>query len=222
MASNAETRIAVLGMGRFGLSVCDELMKLGAEVLAVDSDPKLIQGLTNDVTHAAVADTTDPEALEQLGIPDFKKVVVAIGTNIEASILTVSTLADFKIPKILAKAISRQHSRILQRVGAHYVVAPEHDMGERVAHRIMGGILDYIQFDDDYAMVKTVAPHAAVGHTLGESAIRSKLGVTVVAVKRRGDKSFNYATQQTIIEKGDVLIVGGTVSDVEEFAELPS
>ncbi len=221
MASGEETRIAVLGMGRFGLSVCEELMKLGAEVLAVDSDPGLIQGLTNDVTHAAVADTTDAEALRQLGIPDFKKVVVAIGTNIEASILTVSTLADFKIPKIMAKAVSRQHGRILQRVGAHYVVAPEHDMGERVAHRIMGGILDYIQFDDDYAMVKTVAPAAAVGHTLAESAIRSKLGVTIVAVKRRNGE-FTYATQQTVIERGDVLIVGGSVSSVEQFAELPS
>jgi trk system potassium uptake protein TrkA len=221
LASNEESRIAVLGLGRFGLSVCEELMKLGAEVLAIDSDPKIIQSLTNDVTHAAVADTTDVEALEQLGLKDFTKVVVAIGTNIEGSILTVSALADLGIPKILAKAISRQHARILQRVGAHYVVAPEHDMGERVAHRIMGGILDYIQFDDDYAMVKTVAPSAAVGHTLGESAIRSKLGVTVVAIKRK-DGHFSYATPSTVVEKGDVLIVGGKVDDVEEFAGLPS
>lgn len=220
MANSSQNRVAVLGLGRFGLSLCEELMKLGLEVLAVDSDPKIIQSMTNDVTHAAVADSTDPEALTQLGVPDFERAVVGIGNNIEASILTTSALADFGIPKILAKAVSAQHARILERVGAHYVVRPEHDMGARVAHRITGGIMDYIQFDEDYAMVKTVAPSAAVGHTLGESASRSNFGVTVVAVKHRGGE-YIYATQTTMIEKGDVLIVGGKPGDVERFAELP-
>ncbi|CAM3655329.1 potassium channel family protein [Smaragdicoccus niigatensis] len=221
MANSSQNRVAVLGLGRFGLSLCDELMKLGVEVLAVDSDPKIIQSVTNDVTHAAVADTTDPEAMSQLGIPDFEKAVVGIGTNIEASILTASVLVDFGIPKILAKAVSAQHARILERVGAHYVVRPEHDMGARVAHRITGRILDYIEFDPEYAMVKTIAPAAAVGNTLGESASRSNFSITVVAVKHRGGE-YIYATESTMIEKGDVLIVGGKPQDVERFAQLPS
>ena len=216
-----KNRVAVIGLGRFGSSVCEEMMKLGTEVLAIDSDTGLVQQHMSEVTLATVADSTSVEALTQVGLGDFEKVIVAIGTNIQASILTVTVLSEMGIPKIWAKAISRQHARILERVGAHHIVLPEFQAGERLAHVVTGRVLDFIQFDEDYAMVKTVAPLAAIGCSLAESAARVKFGVTVVAVKHR-DGRFTYATGDTVIEPGDVLIVGGTPEDVEQFAELPS
>ncbi|MFC7342327.1 potassium channel family protein [Saccharopolyspora griseoalba] len=209
----------VIGLGRFGSSLALELMERGSEVLALDTRPQIVQQFADSVTHAAVADTTDPAALRQLNVPDFRRAVVAIGDDLEASILTTSLLAEFEIPHIWCKAINRQHGRILERVGATRVVLPEHDMGERVAHLVTGRMLDYIEFEDDYAMVKTRAPAMAVGNPLGDSKIRSKYGVTVVAIKRP-NQGFAYATQDTVVEQGDILIASGLTNDVERFADL--
>ncbi|NNH68399.1 TrkA family potassium uptake protein [Nocardia uniformis] len=211
--------MVVIGLGRFGSSLAQELVEHGSEVLAIDSDPRLVQQFSNDLTHVAVADTTDPGALEQLGVPDFPHAVVGIGTDLEASILTTSLLVEFEIPRIWAKATSRQHGRILERVGAHHVVLPEHDMGERIAHLVTGRMLDYIEFDDDYAMVRTTAPAAVIGNALAESGLRERFNVTVVAIKRRGG-GFTYATPDTVIAEGDQLIVSGSIACVESFADI--
>ncbi|WP_219632397.1 potassium channel family protein [Haloechinothrix aidingensis] len=221
MAKNSSTgsRAVIIGLGRFGGSLALELVRQKTDVLAIDTSPKLIDQYSDEVTHAAVADSTDPDALRQLGVHHFKRAVVSIGADLEASILTTSLLADFGIPNIWAKALSRQHARILERVGAHHVVLPEHDMGERVAHLVMGRMLDYIEFEDDYALVKTVAPAEAVGRPLGESQLRSKYGVTVVSIKRRGE-GFTYATAETVVRRGDLLIVAGKSAETEKFAEL--
>ena len=121
-------RVVVLGLGRFGTSLAMELVRRGTEVLAIDSDDRLVQRQSDEITHSAVADTTDPEALRQLGVADYERAVVGIG-DLEASILTTAVLVDLAIPHIWAKANSRQHGQILERVGAHHVVLPEHDMG---------------------------------------------------------------------------------------------
>ncbi|WP_460955643.1 potassium channel family protein [Parasphingorhabdus pacifica] len=217
--SDRRSRVVVIGLGRFGSSLALELVERGSEVLALDTRAHLVQQFSDEVTHAAVADSTDPEALRQLDVPDFRRAVVAIGDDLEASILTTSILADFEIPHIWAKAVSRQHGRILERVGAHRVVLPEHDMGERVAHLVTGRMLDYIEFEDDYALVKTRAPDAAVGYPLGQSRVRSKYGVTVVGIKHPG-KGFTYATQDTVLNHGDIIIISGRDRDVEHFADL--
>ncbi|MGW7294691.1 potassium channel family protein [Streptomyces xiamenensis] len=217
--SQSDHRVAVIGLGRFGMSLADELMRTGWEVLGVDADEQLVQRHSDALTHAAVADCTDPEALRQLGIPDFPKVVVAIGSTVEASILVTSHLLDEEVPNIWAKAISRQHGRILERLGAHHVVQPEHEMGERVAHLVAGRMLDFIPFDEHYALAKTLAPRVATGRPLGSTAIRTKHGVTVVGVKRPGGH-FTYATAETVLEAGDVIIVTGETSAVEAFANL--
>ncbi len=213
------SRVAVIGLGRFGSSLALELVERGTEVLALDTRPHLVQQFADQVTHAAVADSTDPEVLRQLDVPDFGRAVVAIGDDLEASILTASVLADFDITHIWAKAVSRQHGRILERVGATRVVLPEHDMGERVAHLVTGRMLDYIEFEDDYALVKTHAPAMARNQPLGQSKVRSKYGVTVVGIKRPGE-GFTYATQDTILDHGDILIAAGRAHDVERFADL--
>ncbi|MGH3993313.1 MAG: potassium channel family protein, partial [Pseudonocardiaceae bacterium] len=186
----------------------------------VDSDPRLVQRYADHLTHAVVADSTDPEALQQLGVPEYERAVVGIGTNLEASILTTAVLVDFGIPNIWAKAISREHGRILERIGAHHVVLPEHDMGERVAHLVTGRMLDYIELDDDYAIAKAAAPTEAIDRTLGESKLRQRYGATVVAIKRPGE-DFTYATADTVLRRGDVIVLAGRTGAVERVSALP-
>lgn len=217
--TSGENQIVVIGLGRFGSSLAGELLQRGSEVLAIDSRPTVVQRHADEFTHTAIADSTDPESLRQLGVHQFTRAVVAIGTEMEASILTTSLLSDFEIPHIWAKATSRQHGRILERVGAHHVVLPEFDMGERVAHLVTGRMLDYIELEDDYALAKTLTPAHTVGRSLGESQLRAKHGVTVVGIKRPGEP-FTYATAETQVRDGDVLIVAGETSKVEAFADL--
>ncbi|SFP68016.1 trk system potassium uptake protein TrkA [Amycolatopsis arida] len=212
-------RVVVIGLGRFGGSLARELARGGCEVLGIDADARRVQRYADELTHTAVADTTDEETLIQLGVKEFRRAVVGIGTDIEASILTTSLLADLHVENIWAKAVSRQHGRILERVGAHHVVLPEHDMGERVAHLVTGRMLDYIEFEDDYTIVKTLAPEEAIGRTLGDSRLRVRHGVTVVGVKRPG-KGFTHATAETVIHQDDILVVSGRRDDVEDFADL--
>ncbi|MEU5407401.1 potassium channel family protein [Nocardia asteroides] len=213
------TRVVVIGLGRFGSALARELVTHGSEVLAIDSSPLLVQQYSDELTHVAVADTTDMDALEQLGVPDFPHAVVSIGSNMEASILTTSLLSDCRIPKIWAKATSRQHGQILERVGAHHVVLPEHDMGERVTHLVTGRMIDYIEFDTDYAMAKTTAPRSAVGKTLTDSGLRQHFDITVVAIKHRSGE-FTYATADSVVAEGDQLIVSGRIEEVERFADM--
>ncbi|MDF5759142.1 TrkA family potassium uptake protein [Spongiactinospora sp. TRM90649] len=220
MADTRNDPIAVIGLGRFGSSLALELVRRGTEVLAIDSRQKIVQGLSGQITQLAVADSTDAEALRQLGVPDFYRAVVGIGSDIEASILTASLLVEMEIDDIWAKAVNRQHGRILSRIGVHHVVLPEHDMGERVAHLVSGRMLDYLAVDENFALVKSRPPGDYVGVQLGESGLRRKYGVTVVAVKRRGEE-FTYATAATVLAFDDIIVVSGRTEDVERFTELP-
>lgn len=208
----------VLGLGRFGGAIAETLEKLGHEVLAVDADDKIVQSFAGTLTHVVQADTTSEAALGQIGAADFDCAVVAIGSNIEASILTTSILVDLGIKNIWAKAISKPHGRILERVGATRVVLPEHEMGERVAHIVAGRALNYIEFEDGFALVETKPPAEYVGKTLGTAGIRKAHGVTVVCVKRRGE-DFSYATADTTLGADDLLIVAGKTHLAERFAE---
>jgi len=146
-------------------------------------------------------------------------VVVGIGTHIEASVLTVLALSELGVGDIWAKAVSRNHGRILERTGAHHVVYPEAEMGERVAHLVTGKMIDFIEFDDGFAIVKTRAPRALIGRTLAEAGVRQKYGITVVGVKRPRE-DFTYARPETVVERGDLLIVSGPTRKTEAFAAL--
>ncbi|MCP3757233.1 TrkA family potassium uptake protein [Streptomyces sp. TBY4] len=214
-----DQRVAVIGLGRFGSSLANELTRRGWDVLGIDTDAALVQKHSDLLTHTAVADCTDPEVLRQLGVHEFTSAVVGIGTDMEASILVASNLLEDAVPNIWAKATSRQHGQILERLGVHHVVLPEHEMGERVAHLVTGRMLDFIEFDDDYALVKTVAPATITGVPLGESGVRSRYGITVVGIKRPG-QDFTYATAETVVERGDVIVVTGKTRAVESFTEL--
>jgi trk system potassium uptake protein len=218
LAERSNDPVVVIGLGRFGSSLALELTRRGTEVLAIDSRPKIVQALAGNITHLATADATDLDALQQLGVADFYRAVVAIG-DLEASILTASLLVELEIDDIWAKAVSQQHRRILSRVGAHHVVLPEHDMGERVAHLVGGRLLDYMEVDENFALIKTRPPKEYVGLPLGESGLRRKYGVTVVAVKKEGEE-FTYAASDTELSYSDIIIVSGRTDQVERFADL--
>ena len=209
----------VVGLGRFGGGVASELVSLGFEVLGVDGDEARVQSFADELTHVMQADTSNEQTLRQIGAADFRIAVVGIGTDIEASILTTAALADIGVPNIWAKAVTEQHGRILGRVGAHQVVFPEQEMGQRVAHLVGGRIIDWFQLDADFAMVETEAPDELIGQSLADVGVRARFGVTVVCIKPVGE-SFTYATAETVLAKGDVLVVAGPTRSAEAFAQL--
>ncbi|MEU3389293.1 potassium channel family protein [Streptomyces albidoflavus] len=211
--------VVVIGLGRFGRALALELVDEDTEVLGIDESTEVVQALSGHLTHAVRADSTKEDALRQLGVHEFDRAVVAIGTDLEASILTASLLISFGVENVWAKAISEAHGRILTQLGVHHVVYPEHDMGQRVAHLVRGRMLDYIEFEDDFAMVKTNPPADIVGLPLANSAVRARHGVTVVAVKRPGE-GFTYATPETVVEADDTIIVAGRTRATERFSEL--
>jgi trk system potassium uptake protein TrkA len=211
--------VVVIGLGRFGGAVAESLVRLGHEVLGIDENADLVQRWSDRLTHVVQADTTNSDTLRRLGVHEFSRAVVGIGTDIEASVLTVLALSELGVGDIWAKALGDKHGRILERTGAHHVVYPEAAMGERVAHLVTGKMIDFIEFDDGFAIVKTRAPREATGKTLAESSLRSRYGVTVVGVKRP-KTDFTYARPDTRIEAGDLLIVSGATKLVEKFAAL--
>ena len=212
--------VLVIGLGRFGASIALTLEKLGTEVLAIDTDEGLVQKYSGLLTHVVRADATQPEVLDQIGAGDFSLAVVGVGTTIEASVLITANLVDQGKPVIWAKAISAAHGKILQRIGAHHVVYPEADAGKRVAHLVNGRLMDFIEFDDYFAIVKMRPPHEVQGMTLAESDIRQRHGVTVVGVKSPG-KDFTYAVPETMVAAHDLLIVSGRTELIEKFSQRP-
>lgn len=215
-----DNAVLVIGLGRFGAATAGELDRLDREVLAVDSDMELVQKWSERVTHTVQADVTKIEALQQIGAQEFSIAVVAVGSSIEASVLITANLVDLGIPEIWAKAISRSHGQILERIGATHVIYPEAEAGERVAHLLNGQMLDFVEVDDDFAIVRMLPPKVLVGKTLSGAGIRNEYKVTTVGVKKP-ESSFTYATAETLIEPGDQILVSGHPDDIEKFAALP-
>jgi trk system potassium uptake protein TrkA len=205
--------VAVIGLGRFGTAVAQSLMIMGHEVLAIDGDARRVQALSDEMPHLL------PEALKQIGLADFQRVVVGIGSNVEASVLTVMGLTDLGVPQIWAKATDAMHGRILERVGAHHVVYPEERMGRRVARLVIGKMIDHIEFDEDFSIIKTKAPAILVGCLLGIIDTMAKYGVAVIGVKPQ-DGPFRHVTQDIVVQPNDLLIVAGCNDRCEAFAAL--
>ncbi|MFO1536600.1 MAG: potassium channel family protein [Actinomycetota bacterium] len=212
-------QVLVIGLGRFGSAVAHTLTELGNDVVGVDVDPRLVQQASTTLPLVLEADTTDSEALRQLGAAEFDEAVVGIGTNIEASILTTAALADLGVPTIWAKAVSAEHGRILERVGARHVVFPEYDAGVRIAHLVSGHMMEYLEFDRGFALIQTRALPDMIGRRLDDLALRKRHGVTIVCVKPTGG-AFTYATADTVVGAGDILVAVGETERVEAFARL--
>jgi trk system potassium uptake protein len=218
-AFGAAEPVVVIGLGRFGSALARSLVRLGHDVLAIDTDPVLVQKLSAELTHVVQADGSDADALKQLGVGSFARAVVGIGTNLDASVLTVMTLMEIGVQDVWAKAITKRHGQILDRLGATHVVYVETAMGERIAHLVSGSMIDFIEFDDGFAIARTQAPAQAQDMTLEHSELRTKYGVTVVGVKPPGG-DFEYARPGTEVHRGDQLIVSGATDQVERFCSL--
>ncbi len=222
MAKSHSTRgdsVVVIGLGRFGAAVARSLVDSGHEVLAIDADEEVVQSFAAELPHVVKADSTELQALQQLSVTDFSHAVVSIGANLEASVLTVLNLAQMGMKDIWAKANSPQHGRIAERVGAHHVIYPEADMGERVAHLVTGKMMDFIEFDDGFAIAKTRSPMESHNKTLAVSNVRKKHGITVVGIKRR-HQDLIYANAETEVKPGDHMIVAGPTLLIKKFAAL--
>lgn len=215
----ARAEILIVGLGRFGSAAATSLMNLGQDVIGVDCDPKLVQRHAQSVTEAIEVDATDIDAMRLIGAGDVQTAVVAIGNDIEASILAASVLLELEVPRVWAKAVSDRHGQILERLGVHRVVFPERDMGDRVAHGLVGLALDFVLIGADFAMAETTAPKEALGRTLADTGLRSRYDVTVVCTKQPGG-TFSLTTPETVLDADDILLVIGEKENVERFSRL--
>ncbi len=223
-------QFCVIGLGRFGSAVARTLADLGHEVLAVDRDEDPVAEVEPFVTQGLVLDATQEKALKNLGLRDFEWVIVAIG-DLESSILITVLLKEMGVPRVLAKALSDIHAKILRKVGADRVVFPERDMGQRVARSLASPmVFDYLELTPGYSIVEIAAPKEFAGKTLKDLRIRNRFGVTVIAIRRKepelkgedGALDFRETTivsptPEEEIHEGDILVVLGSNEDIEKL-----
>ncbi|WBB48989.1 TrkA family potassium uptake protein [Verrucosispora sp. WMMA2044] len=212
--------IAVIGLGRFGSHLAESLAALGREVLAIDRDAQQVQKWSSMIDQVTQADATDEEVLRQLGLSDVQRVVVAIGASVEASVLTVLALVELGIPQIWARATSGQHAKILSSVGAHRVLFPEAETGERLAHLIISRTLDFVEFDEAFAVARVRVPRSLAGRPTSEIQLLKRYGVRVVGMKRSGEQRYRYVADDMQLADDTILIVEGTIEQIQHFATL--
>lgn len=204
-----QKQFAIIGLGRFGASVAITLSQMGYEVLAIDASEERVNQITEQVTYAVQVDAMDEQALKSLGIRNFDVVIVAIGQEIQASILVTVMLKELGVKRVVAKAQTSLHGKVLERVGADMVVFPERDMGVRVAQSLVSkNILDQINLSPEYSIVELMAPDDFVGKTLQESAFRRELGITILAIRRKQEVIISPGAKQ-MIQEGDILVTIG-------------
>lgn len=209
----------VIGLGRFGGSIVNELIRLGADVLAIDTSPERVDEYAKIATQAVVADTTDEEAIKALGIRNFEHVIIAIGENIQASILTTLILKDLGVEQITVKAQNDYHARVLHKIGADHVVHPERDMGIRIANNMMSNnVLDYLELSDEHSIMEIRANDRIAGYSLIDLDIRANYGINIVGIKRGSAIMISPAADEKIL-RGDVLLVIGADVDINRFVK---
>ncbi|WP_084038714.1 TrkA family potassium uptake protein [Demequina sp. NBRC 110053] len=219
MANPTATGVLVIGLGRFGSALANALDSMDQEVLAIERDPALVERYSK-LFPVVEADASDPLALEQAGVEDFGAAVVGVGTSLEASVLITGNLVDANVPEIWAKAISEEHGKILRRIGAHHVVLPESESGNRVAHQVGGRMLDYIEIDESFSIVKMSPPKETHNFSLADLQLRDKYGIQVIGVMSP-DGEFEYGRKATVVHPDDVLVIGGDEDLVMRFANRP-
>lgn len=208
---------AVIGLGRFGGSICEELTELEMPVLAIDIDEDRVRKFASIASHVVCADTTDEQVLKDLGMRNFDHVIVAIGDDLHASILTTLMLKELGVKKVTAKAQNDYHEKVLSKIGADVVVHPERDMGRRIAHNMVSNnVLDYLELSEEHSIVEIVANKRLGGHSLIELNIRAKYGINIVAIKR-GNEIIVSPHASERIQTDDILIVIGSDSDINRF-----
>lgn len=211
-------QFAIIGIGRFGSSVALSLTQLGYDVLAVDADEGKIQAISQCVTHAVQADPTEEEALRAIGIRNFDVVVVAIGQDIQASILTTLILKELGVKMLIVKAQNELHGKVLRKIGADKVIFPERDMGQRLAHALISpNILDFIELSDNYSIVEIRATPLLIGKSLNQLDIRTGYGCNVMAIKSNDGTMNITPSADDLIQPTDILIVVGHNDDLNRL-----
>ena len=212
----------VIGLGRFGAAVAQELSALGQEVLALDIDAENVQHISDQVTQAIQGDAQDEAVLRSVGARNFDCCVVAVGADMEASILITVMLKEMGAKYIVAKAMTPIHARVLERVGADRVVLPEIDMGQRLAQRLARtNVVDYIGVSDEFSIVEIHPPKSWVGNSLGKLGVRAKHQINVLAIRHgEGGQVDVNPKPDKVIGPDDLLIVIGTNEQVSSVVEL--
>jgi len=225
-------QFAVIGLGRFGYSVAETLVKKGCEVLAIDKNEAAIEAVSDFATYAVQCDATDPKALKSISTQNVDVAVVSIGEDIEASILIVMTLKELGVRQIIAKAVTPIHGRILLNLGVTEVIFPERDAAIRLAHRLIApNVLEYLELSPGYSIEEIAVPLKIAGKKLKESQIRTLFGVNVIAVRKKvarvvkgmvkTEEIFNVSpSPEDVLEKGDILVIVGREEDLERFSAL--
>ena len=206
---------AIIGLGRFGGSICRTLVESGQEVLAIDSNEERVNEYMNIATHAVVGNAQDEGTLRSLGIRNFDHVIVAIGEEIQASILVTLMVKEMGVPNVLAKAQNEYHAKVLERVGADRVVHPERDMGVRIAHNLVSrNILDFIELSDEFSLAEIkVSNPKFFNKSLIEVNFRQRFGLTVVAIRRAdGQVVVSPPANEIVCENDNLLVIGSTVN----------
>ncbi|HAG08094.1 MAG TPA: potassium uptake system protein [Desulfotomaculum sp.] len=203
-------QFAVIGLGRFGSSLARALSRMGYEVLAIDTSEENVNDITDEITYAVQMDALEENALKSMGIRNFDAVIVAIGQDIQASILVTVMLKEMGVKKVIAKAQTELHGKVLEKVGADLVVFPERDMGERLAHTLIAAdnIMDLINLSPDYSIIELKTPPGFIGKTLQETALRKEYGITVIAI-RRGLEVIISPEAKQVIRENDILVAIG-------------
>lgn len=210
----------VVGLGRFGSEVARQLYRCGCEVLAIDIISELVQQISPDVTHAAVADSRDKEVLKMLGVGEFDCAIVAIGDDLAASVLATMNLKELGVPYLVCKAHDDIHRRVLQKLGADRVVIPEQENAARLAKSLSSpNLLDYIELSEDYSIIELPAPKSWESKNLKELNVRAKLGVNILAVRRDGKMDVSPAADFTF-QSGDIIVVLGDTKALDSVQKL--
>lgn len=204
-------------MGRFGASLARQLIESGYDVLAIDSDFRTVERRSAAIPNIVQLDSTNIEALREIGADSFDTAFVCIGTNFEANIMTTVSLRKLGVKHVIVKVRTRTQKEILLRIGADEVILPEHEAGVRLARRIAGNFVDFLEIGPDMCLVEIVCPERYVNHTLAEAELRRKYGLTVLAI-RRGDTVISNPPADTKIEFGDELLVVGKLDDAERLS----
>jgi trk system potassium uptake protein TrkA len=216
-----QAEFAIIGLGRFGASLARALMESGNNVLGIDNDPQLVQRISDEITHAAILDATDEEALREIDITSFDTVIVAIGADFESNLLTTVALKSLGVRHVISKVVTRRQRDILLRVGADRVVQPEHDAGRRLAEELMAPtVLERVHLGPNFSVVELQTPDTLSQQTLAQLDLRARLGVTVLVIKR-DDQLIASPPADTVLLDGDLLLVLGENDALQAFCNLP-
>ncbi len=221
MAKKQQQEFAVIGLGRFGSSLARALEENGQTVMAIDIDPQLVQSIADEVTHAAALDATNEDALRAIDITAFDTVIVAIGADFEANLITTATLKDLGVRHIICKTQSNRQKGILLRIGADKVVQPEQNSALRLAEELsLPTLLEKFNLTQSYSIAEIVLPASLNWQSLAQTDLRNKYQLTVLLIKR-GDEVLISPTSDTVLQEGDLLIVFGDNQSITQFSKLP-